>query len=83
MKFSTLFRIEENLHLDKNTLVILRWIALIGQLIAINLVYNYLDLKFPILASHIIILIGVITNLFLQFKIKTNQLNDTYSSLFF
>ncbi len=82
MNFSTLFRIEENLHLDKNTLVILRWIALIGQLIAINLVYNYLNLKFPILASHIIILIGVITNLFLQFKIKTNQLNDTYSSLF-
>ena len=82
MNFSTLFRLEENLHLDKNTLVILRWIAITGQFIAINLVYNYLDLEFPILTSHIIILLGLITNLFLQFKIKTNQLNDTYSSLF-
>ena len=49
MNLSTLFRLEENLHLDKRTLVILRWIAIFGQLIAINLVYNYLDLKFPII----------------------------------
>ena len=82
MNFSTLFRLEENLHLDKKTLVILRWIALAGQLFAINLVYNYLNLAFPVVACHIIIFIGILTNLFLQFKIKTNQLNDTYSSLF-
>ena len=82
MNFSTLFRLEENLHLDKKTLVILRWIAIIGQLVAINLVYNYLDLKFPILASHGIIFLGLLTNLYLQFKIKTNQLKDVYSSMF-
>ena len=82
MNFSTLFRLEENLHLDKKTLVILRWIAIIGQLVAINLVYHYLGLKFPILESHIIIFVGLLTNLFLQFKIKTNQLKDIYSSLF-
>ena len=82
MNFSTLFRIEENLHLDKKTLVILRWIAITGQLIAINLVYNYLNLEFPIIESHIIILIGLITNLYLHFKIKTNQLKDIYSSIF-
>ena len=62
MNFSTLFRLEENLHLDKKTLVILRWIAIIGQLVAINLVYIYLNLNFPILESHIIILVGLITN---------------------
>ena len=56
MNFSTLFRLEENLHLDKKTLVTLRWIAIIGQIIAINLVYNYLNLKFPIVESHIIIM---------------------------
>ena len=39
MKISTLFRLEENLHLDKKTLVSLRWIAIIGQLIALNFVY--------------------------------------------
>jgi len=82
MNFSTLFRLEENLHLDKKTLVILRWIAIVGQLIAINLVYNYLDLQFSIIESHIIIFLGLLTNLFLQFKVSSNQLKDTYSSLF-
>ncbi len=82
MNFSTLFRLEENLHLDKKTLVILRWIAIFGQLIAVNLVYYSLNFKFPILECHIIIFIGFITNLFLQFRIKTSLLKDTYSSLF-
>jgi len=82
MNFSTLFRLEENLHLDKKTLVNLRWMAIVGQLIAINLVHHYLGLEFPIIQSHIIIFIGLVTNLYLQFKIKTNQLKDVYSSLF-
>ena len=82
MNLSILFRLEENLHLDKKTLVVLRWIANIGQLVSINLVYNYLDLTFPIIESHIIIFIGLITNLYLQFKIKNKQLKDTRSSLF-
>ena len=82
MNFSTLFRLEENLHLDKKTLVTLRWIAIIGQLIAVNLVYNYLNLKFLVLECHIIIFVGLVTNLFLQFRIQTNQLKDIYSSLF-
>ena len=82
MNLSTLFRLEENLHLDKKTLVILRWIAIIGQFVAINLVYNYLNLEFPIIESHLIIFVGLLTNLYLQFKIKTNQLKDVYSSLF-
>ena len=82
MNLSTLFRLEENLHLDKKTLVILRWIAIIGQLVAINLVYSYLNLKFPIIESHIIIFIGLLTNLYLQFRIKTSQLKDIYSLLF-
>ena len=82
MNFSTLFRIEENLHLDKKTLVNLRWIAIIGQLIAINFVYFFLKLDLPIIETHIIILIGFITNIILQFKIKTNQLKDFNSALF-
>ena len=82
MNFSTLFRLEENLHLDKKTLVILRWIAITGQLIAVNIVYNYLELSFPIKICHIVIFVGFLTNLFLQFKIKSNQLKDIYSSLF-
>jgi len=82
MKLSTLFRLEENLHLDKKTLVSLRWIAIVGQLIAINFVYFYLKLELPIGAVHGIVLVGLITNLILQFKIKENQLKDLYSGFF-
>ena len=82
MDFSTLFRTKENLNLDKSTLTILRYIAILGQFAAINIVFFYLDLKFPIKETYIIIFIGLLTNLFLQFKIKVNQLKDTYASLF-
>jgi len=82
MNLSTLFRLEENLHLDKKTLVNLRWIAIIGQLIAINFVYFFLKLDLPIIETHIVILIGLITNIVLQFKIRTNQLKDFNSALF-
>jgi len=82
MNFSTLFRLEENLHLDKKTLVNLRWIAITGQLIAINFVFFFLQLDLPIIEAHIIIFIGFITNIFLQFIIRTNQLKDLDSFLF-
>jgi two-component system sensor histidine kinase RegB len=82
MNLSTLFRLEENLHLDKKTLVNLRWIAIIGQIIAVNFVYFYLKLDLPIIETHIIIFIGLITNIVLQFNIRTNQLKDLSSSLF-
>ena len=82
MNFSTLFRIEENLQLDKKTLVNLRWIAITGQIIAINFVHFFLKLDLPYIETHIIIFIGLITNIVLQFNIKTNQLKDLSSSFF-
>ncbi len=82
MNFSTLFRLEENLHLDKKTLVNLRWIAIIGQLAAINFVYFFLKLNLPIVETHIVIFIGFITNIVLQFNIRNNQLKDSYASFF-
>ena len=82
MNLSTLFRLGENLHLDRKTLIILRWIAIIGQLTAVNFVYFYLNLEFPITIAHIIILFGLLTNLFLQFKIKTISIKDFYASIF-
>jgi len=82
MNLSTLFRLEENLHLDKKTLVNLRWIAIVGQLITINFVYYYFKLELPLIEAHIVILLGLITNLILQFKIKANQLKDLYSTYF-
>ncbi len=82
MKISTLFRTKENLNLDKNTLTILRYIAIFGQFIAISTVYFYLKLPFPIEFSYLIISLGLATNLYLQFGIKYNQLKDLYASIF-
>ena len=82
MDFSTLFRTKENLNLDKRTLTILRYIAIFGQFFAINIVYFYLSLPFPIELSYLIIFIGLLTNIYLQFGIKINQLKDLYAAIF-
>ncbi len=82
MNFSTLFRTKENLNLDKNTLTTLRYIAIFGQFIAVNIVFFYLELSFPITESYLVIFVGLLTNLFLQFRIRVNQLKDTYASPF-
>ena len=82
MNLSTLFRTKENLSLDKNTLTILRYIAIIGQILAISIVFYYLNLPFPIIESYLIISLGLATNLYLQFVIKINQLKDFYAAPF-
>ena len=71
MNFSTLFRTKENLSLDKNTLTILRYIAIIGQILAISIVFYYLNLPFPIIESYLIIF-GFISQIFIfNFKLKS------------
>ena len=82
MNFSTLFRLRENLNLDKKTLVILRWIAIIGQFTAINLVYFYLKLDFPIVIAHLILFFGFLTNSYLQFGIRSTTIKDFHASIF-
>ncbi len=82
MDFATIFRLDENLNLDKKTLVFLRWIAIFGQLFSVNLVFFYLDLNFPIMLCHVVIFIGLLTNIYLQFGLKANLLKDLYSSSF-
>ncbi len=82
MDFSTLFRVKENLNLDKNTLTNLRYIAIFGQFFAVNLVFFYLELPFPIELTYVVIFVGLLTNLYLQLGIKINQLKDLYASIF-
>ncbi len=82
MNLSTLFRLGENLNLDRKTLVILRWIAIIGQFTAINLVYFYLRLDFPVLIAHVVLFIGFLTNVYLQFGIRSITLKDFNASFF-
>jgi len=78
---SDLFHTEENLQLEKDTVVILRWIALIGQLITIYLVHFVLNLSLPIIYCSLTIFFGGLTNIFIQFKFKNNQLTNIESTI--
>ena len=82
MEFSEFFTSKDNLHLDKRTLVILRWIAIVGQYITISIVYLIFNFELPFFYCSIVILVGVATNLYLQFKVKENQLNNFTSTFF-
>ena len=82
MKFSEVFTSKENIQLDKKTLVILRWIAIVGQYIAISIVYFILDFELPFFYCSSIILLGVITNIYLRFKVKKNQLSNLSSTIY-
>ena len=82
MKFSEVFTSKDNIQLDKRTLVILRWIAIIGQYITISIVYFYLKFELPFFHCSIVILIGALTNFYLQFQFNKNQLNNFTSTFF-
>ena len=49
MKLSDLLKFEEDLRLEKKTVVILRWIALIGQLLTIYFVHFFLGFNLPLI----------------------------------
>ena len=82
MKFSEVFTSKDNIQLDKKTLVILRWIAIVGQFITIGIVYFIFSFELPFFSCTIIILFGVLTNLYLNFKVKKHQLNNFTSTFF-
>ena len=82
MKFSEVFTSKDNIQLDKRTLVILRWIAIIGQYLTISIVYFILKFELPFFYCSIIIFIGILTNFYLQFKFDKNQLNNFTSTFF-
>ena len=79
MKFSEVFTSKDNIQLDKKTLVILRWLAIIGQYITISIAYFILNFQIPFFYCSIIIILGVITNVYLQFVVKENQLSNIKS----
>ena len=81
MKISEILKYEEDLKLEKRTVVILRWIALIGQLITIYIVHFVVQFDLPIIFCSLTIFFGGITNIFIQFNIKNPQLNNTESTI--
>ena len=68
--------------LNKSTYVNLRWIAYIGQLIAILVVEFYLKFEFNYFICLLILFFSILTNLFLHFKVKDNQLKNNFLTLY-
>ena len=66
--------------LHKSTYINLRWIAYAGQLTAILIVQFFLEYKFNYFFCISIIFVSILTNLYLQFKIKENQLTNLVST---
>ena len=66
----------------KSTYITLRWIGIIGQLIAINFVYFFLNSSFDFFTSNIVIFLGILSNLYLIFIYKKTQLSDRSAFLF-
>ena len=66
----------------KSTYITLRWIGIFGQLIAVNFVYLFLNSNFDFITSNIVILLGVLSNLFLIFIYKKTQLSDRSAFIF-
>ena len=82
MKFSEIFTSKDNIQLDKKTLVILRWIAIVGQFFTISVVYFFLSFELPFYYCSAIILFGVLTNIYLQFRVRENQLSNFSSTIY-
>ena len=79
MKF---FETSKYFSLKKSTYINLRWIAIIGQLITINVVYFYFNFKFNFVLSNMAILIGVLSNLYLIYINQRTQLLDIEAFIF-
>ena len=79
MKF---FETSKYFSLKKSTYINLRWIAIIGQLITLNLIYFYFNFKFDLILGNLVILIGTIGNLYLIYINKNTQLSDKIAFFF-
>ena len=66
----------KNYSLNRKTYVNLRWIAIIGQLISINLAYLFFNFEFSFIKANIIILIGTISNIYLISFYSKNLLSN-------
>ena len=79
MKF---FETSKYYSFKKSTYITLRWIGIIGQLIAVNFVYFFLNSNFDFVTSNLIIFLGILSNLYLIFIYKKTQLSDRSALLF-
>ena len=69
-------------HLNKTTYINLRWIGIIGQFITINSVAFIFKFEFNFILANLVVLIGALSNIFLSYFFKKNQLNEKSSLIF-
>ena len=79
MKF---FETSKYYSLKKSIYINLRWIGIIGQIISIYFVYFYLQFRFEFIYSNIIILLGILSNIYLIFIYKKTQLSERSALVF-
>ena len=66
-----------------SNLIKIRWIAILGQLSAIIIVYFYFEVKIPILICLLFVLISSLVNIYsLHLKKITNYLSDNETFFF-
>ena len=68
--------------LNKTTYVNLRWIGIVGQFITINSVAFLFKFEFNFLLANFIVLAGALSNIFLLYFFKKNQLIEKVSLIF-
>ena len=66
----------KNYSLNRKTYINLRWIAITGQFIAINFAALLLKFEFSFIKSNLIILFGVISNIYLLSFYSKNLLSN-------
>ena len=72
----------KNYSLNKKTYINLRWIGIIGQFITINIVAFIFKFEFNFILANIVVLIGALSNIFLFYYFKENQLQEKISLIF-
>ena len=69
-------------YLNKITYVNLRWIGVIGQFITINAVAFIFKFEFNFILANTVVLIGALSNIYLFYFFKKNQLQEKISLTF-
>ena len=68
--------------LNKTTYINLRWIAILGQFLTVNVVKYVFNFEFDILIVNVVIALGVISNLILIYFYEKNILSNRASFSF-
>ncbi len=73
------FKASNDYSLNKSTYLNLRWIGILGQLLTINIVTFILKFEFNFILANIVVIFGILSNIFLNSFVKEIQLSNQMS----